>query len=99
MIYVESLSFFISFLYLDLYVIGDDALISKGSFLLDLESKLYTCQTMSSCNIGTHFAKRWLILFVIVMFLHFVSVRSSRRRVVWVSQGERGSYRERLKYM
>ena len=25
---------FISFLYLDLYVLGDDALISKGSFML-----------------------------------------------------------------
>ena len=25
--------FFISFLYIDLYVVGDDALISKGSFM------------------------------------------------------------------
>ena len=30
---VESLSLLISFLYLDLYVLGDDALISKGSFM------------------------------------------------------------------
>ena len=49
-----------------------------NALLLDLESLLYTCtcQTVADCNIVTHFAKRCLVLFVTVIFLHFVSVRT-----------------------
>ena len=39
---------FISFLYLDLYVLGDDALISKGSFM---QTK-YLCVLIHICTKG-----------------------------------------------
>ena len=37
-----------------------------SALLLDLQSMLFTrtCRTVSDCIIVTHFAKRWLILFV-----------------------------------
>ena len=60
---------------------------------------LYACQTVSECKIVTYFAKMWLILFVTVLFLHFVLVRTSRRRDVWVSTGESGTYHVYLKYL
>ena len=50
-----------------------------NALLLDLGSMLFTFRTVSDCVIVTNLAKRWLILFVTVMFLHFVSVKISRR--------------------
>ena len=61
--------------------------------------ELYTCQTVSNCNIVTHVVKKWLILFVTVMSLHLILVNTSRQRVVWVSPGESGTYHESLKYL
>ena len=60
---------------------------------------LRTFPTGSDCNIVTNLIKRWLILFVTVIFLDSVLARTSRRRDVWVSPGESGTDCEYLRYL
>ena len=75
------------------------ALFVTLAVLLDLESMLYAFVPVGLYPIITllHILLKGGLFFL--SHLHFVSVRTCRRRVVWISPGESGSYRESFKYL